>query len=93
MGGREYRDLRLNKDGELGNERGNELLLLALRGRGVVSERSELRGDMAVVDEVDGDSGGVGNVFAKPAVSIRASASKLISGTSREVLSLTLCGC
>ncbi|MBA7492863.1 hypothetical protein ES702_03416 [subsurface metagenome] len=66
--------------------------MVALVGRGIVSEMSELRCDVAVVDEVDGESGGVGNVFAKSAVSIRASASKLISGTSRGNVLLTSCG-
>lgn len=90
MGGREYRDLRSNNDGESGKERGNEVLVLALSGSGIISERSELRGDMVVYDEVDGERGGVGNVFAKSVVSMRASASKLMSGTTCEAVLVTL---
>lgn len=94
MGGREYRDLRSNKEGESGRERGNELLVLALKERGVVSEKSELRGDMVVCDEVDGERGGVGNVFAKSDVSMRALASKLMSRTICEAVFVTLrCWC
>lgn len=58
------------------------MLVLALSGSGVASEASELRGDKAVDDDADGESGGVGKVCAKSFVSMRASVSKLMSGTA-----------
>lgn len=80
IGGREYRDCRFTSDGEFGNERGKELLVLALCGRREVSEEAELRDDVAVADEVEGESGGVGKVVANSSVCMSASASKLMLG-------------
>lgn len=90
IGGREYRDCRFTSDGEFGSERGKELLVLALCGRGDVSEEAELRDDVAVADEVEGESGGVGKVVANSSVSMSASASKLMLGRAGDV---PLAGC
>jgi len=63
---------------------------LALGGTGDSSEEADTYGENAE-EPTEGESGGVGRVVAKPVVSIRASASKLISGTLRGLAPLTVC--
>lgn len=67
-----------NSDGEFGRESGKEVFVLALCGSGEVSEASELRDERAVADELEGESGGVGQVLANRSVSM--SVPKLKSG-------------
>lgn len=59
-------------------------------GSGGVSKKSDI-GVEVVTDEAVGESGGVGNVFAKSVVSIRASASKSIVDTADGLRSALAC--
>lgn len=64
--------------------------MLALGGTGDSSEEADPRGENAG-EPTEGESGGVGRVAAKPMVSIRASTSKLISGTLRGLAPSVFC--